>query len=420
MTVLVLSKKDLATHPWHEWLADTGEQVALFAERTPASEATLARLPKDAYARVELFDNWKTNGAIELRARALGAAGSITAVVSSSECDVLRASRLRQWFGVDGQLPEAASAFRDKYRTKQLAAGAGLAVPKHALVGTAREVVSFVNDVGLPVVTKPRSGSGGLGVQRHDDVASALAALAAIGNLDGTPQLLIEEQVGGRRVFVDGLQHDGALSLKWATAYDRDVLEVLATRGVLGCAMLDVNEPDSEVAICYTGRLLCAMPSSSTPTAFHVELFLPQGGSPLLCEAHARVGGGRIRDLGRMVYGCDLEREHARAQAGLSVAREVGGSVPLAGFALALRPGGHLLDAPASCPLPGVVEHRRLVDPGASYPPATKVSHLQADCLVEGRQSHEVAARLAAWAAWLGQESSWVDAEQAGARTGSH
>ncbi|GAA2770684.1 ATP-grasp domain-containing protein [Streptomyces showdoensis] len=103
----------------------------------------------------------------------------------------------------------AAANCRDKWRTRTVLSEAGLPVPRFVLVTTVDEALAAAEDIGYPVVVKPRDGAGAFGVrccQGERELREAVAALfaAPAGALEGA---LVEEYVDGPEYAVQTVTH---------------------------------------------------------------------------------------------------------------------------------------------------------------------------------------------------------------------
>ncbi|MEV7280853.1 ATP-grasp domain-containing protein [Streptomyces sp. NPDC093111] len=208
----------------------------------------------------------------------------------------------------------AAANCRDKWRTRTVLTEAGLPVPRFALATTVEEALTAAEDIGYPVVVKPRDGAGAFGVRccaGERELREAVAALfaAPAGSLAGA---LVEEYVDGPEyavqtvtyesktsvlsvfrqrmtpppVFVElGYEHPSGLS-----DAERDELEQLM-RDVLGA--LSLNDWISHTQI------------RRGPDGFRV------------IEVNARRPGGRLVEMTTAVSGVDMTEAVTRQALGL-------------------------------------------------------------------------------------------------------
>src|SRR5262249_10553574 len=97
-------------------------------------------------------------------ARQLADRQPIDGVLCSDEGRIHLSAQIAQALGLPGGNPDAVLRCRDKHRTRQALAAAGVAQPKSALVGTVAQALEIAAEFGYPVILKPRALAGSLGV----------------------------------------------------------------------------------------------------------------------------------------------------------------------------------------------------------------------------------------------------------------
>src|SRR5215470_16221726 len=96
---------------------------------------------------------------------------------------------------------------------------------------TAAEVLAFAEQVGYPLILKPRSGAGALDTMRADDRASLEQALGVFGG-QGVESIAVEEFVEGHEGFYDTITIDGQVAADFVSHYYPNVLEAMRTRWI--------------------------------------------------------------------------------------------------------------------------------------------------------------------------------------------
>lgn len=235
-----------------------------------------------------------------------------------SEFDLLRAARLRAALGIPGQTLASAKAYRDKAVMKELLAAAGIPMAPYAPIPDATTLHTFIAEHGYPVVVKPRTGAGSMGVEVLHDSAELAAYLELNPCLGGDDDaaLLAEKFIAHDLFHVDGLVIDGVLVFSWPSACG----SCLSYRDgdALVSAMLDAQDPLFEPLRQLTLEAMGALPTPAT-TTFHAEIFRTPEGELLLNEIASRIGGGKIYETCRLALDVDMARDYVRA---------VGGSFP--------------------------------------------------------------------------------------------
>lgn len=298
--------------------------------------------------------------------RGLAPAGGLAGVTSSSEYFVATAAAVASRLGLPGARPEAVLECRDKWRQRLRLAEAGVGVPEFRVAASGRAAAAAGREIGFPVVVKPVSGSGSVGVKLCEEAGEVEAHAAALlrqeQNERGQPlprYVLVEQLITGPEYSVETM----GTSVIGITGKRLGPLPHFVEIGHDFPAHF--SEREDEI-ISQTARdALKALSLGWGPA--HIELRLGAGG-PKVIEVNPRLAGGFIPELVRLARGIDLIGETIRLVSGgtprLESTRRRYASLR---FILA-REGGVLsarnnLDAAAQ--VRGVVEARLYVKPGA-------------------------------------------------------
>ena len=261
------------------------------------------RYPYVAEDRVDTLDvDTSDDTAVLTACRGVGAA--LVGVISSSEYFLVAAATAAATLGLGGADPAALLRCRHKDRQRRALAAAGLPVPAFRTAREVDEAVAVATDLGYPVVVKPTTGSGSVGVRlcrTATEVASHADVL--LGNtsnergIAGPRLVLVEEYVTGPEFSVETLgatpiavvgKRLGPEPYFVETGHDvpapveRHRSAELATVAVRAVATLGVGW-----------------------SAAHTELRWTASG-PVLMEVNPRLAGGMIPALVRLATGVDL------------------------------------------------------------------------------------------------------------------
>jgi biotin carboxylase len=141
--------------------------------------------------------------------RRLAAEQRIDAVFCYHEGMIVAAAAAAHALGLPGPSVEAVAACRDKARTRELLARAGVGQPGFALVDKDFDIAQLTQTIPPPWVIKPRSLGASQGVIKIDhsaDFADGLQ-IARSARQAGMPHddvVLVEEYVAGSEITVDG------------------------------------------------------------------------------------------------------------------------------------------------------------------------------------------------------------------------
>ncbi|MFD8641084.1 ATP-grasp domain-containing protein [Streptomyces zaomyceticus] len=259
-----------------------------------------------------------------------GEAG-LAGIASSSEYFVAAAARVAAKLGLPAADGDAVARCRDKERQRELLAAGGVPVPAFASAGLTEEAVRAAETIGHPVVLKPVSGSGSIGVRLCRDAAETRAWAERLldrgtderGN-PVTARLLVEAAVQGPEFSVETFddtvvtvvaKHTGPEPYFVETGHDVPAPVPAADTAALGAVAL---------------RALSALGLGWG--AAHTELRLTENG-PVIIEVNPRLAGGMIPVAVRAALGTDLVDAVVARAAGLPPRTAVGATAPADGAA---------------------------------------------------------------------------------------
>ncbi|MFI5756584.1 ATP-grasp domain-containing protein [Streptomyces sp. NPDC051569] len=303
--------------------------------------------------------------------RRLGATRRIAGITTSSDYFVETASTAGVELGLPAHSPGAIRSIQDKGVQRRLLAEGGVRVPRFAVAATVRDATDAALGLGFPVVLKPVTGSGSLGVHLCADAAEvterAAALLARETNERGRPiprRLLVEE-------FVRGAEYSVEVLSDTVIGVTRKYLGELPSFVETGHDFPAPLAPSAYERIASTA-LAAVRGLGLVLGPAHVELRM-DGDEPVLIEVNPRLAGGWIPRLVQEATGIDLIHETVKAFSG----RASGVSAPVratragaAAIRFVLAPGdGELTElrgvADARA-VPGVIEVEPYRSPGAA------------------------------------------------------
>jgi biotin carboxylase len=237
--------------------------------------------------------------AVTAAAAELCARYPVSRVVTTAEDGLLPAARVNQQQGLGGNPPQVVRRLKDKAELRRCLAERGLSPVRYQLVSSASELSCFVSSAG-PAIVKPVAEGGSKGVRLIRHPAQAEAAWQEILH-EGRKVMLAEEYLSGPEVSVEAFSAAGRHTVVAIT--DKRLGDRFVEAGhSMPAALTDQEHAD---AIALTCAVLDAVGLMEGPS--HSELKLTSNG-PRVIESHNRIGGDRIADLVRAVYGTDLER----------------------------------------------------------------------------------------------------------------
>jgi carbamoylphosphate synthase large subunit len=256
-------------------------------------------------------------------------------IEATIEAHTLATAQVREACTIPGTSVQTAWLCRDKPSMKQVLREAGVPTAASTAVGSAAEALAFAEQVGFPLILKPRSGAGAAGTIRAENAAGLERALGIFGG-QGVESIAVEEFVEGHEGFYDTITINGQVALDFASHYYPNVLEAMRTRWI-SPQFISTNRIDTApeyAELREMGRRVNAALGIGT-SATHMEWFFGPKGlkfSEIGCRPPG-VGGWDLYSAGNEV---DVYREWAMA-----IVHGETGSVPSRRYAsgiVALRP----------------------------------------------------------------------------------
>ncbi|MFJ1931647.1 acetyl-CoA carboxylase biotin carboxylase subunit family protein [Kitasatospora sp. NPDC088160] len=240
----------------------------------------------------------------------------IKGVVTWDEHALVAAAHIATDLAVPGQSSATATACRNKAASRAVWASEGVPSAQSIRVTSLVTATTAARRIGLPVVLKPASHTGGIGVVKVDHLdelpaAFTYASARAKGQRQEGSGILVEEYLDGPEIAVECVTSHGITT---AVAVTRTELgtgpHFQAVRHVVAASdpLLVEVAPIAEAALDALG-VNCGIS--------HVEMRLTTTG-PKLIEVNARLGGDLVGHLVRLATGIDL----AAAAVDIALGRE--------------------------------------------------------------------------------------------------
>ncbi|MEV2236938.1 ATP-grasp domain-containing protein [Micromonospora sp. NPDC049891] len=297
--------------------------------------------------------------------RGLAQAHRVAGVTSSSEYFIATAAAVARALDVPGEEPERLAAARSKGVQRERFAAAGVASPGYQVVTSVPAALAAAQRLGLPVVVKPVSRSGSIGVRRCDDprmVATHAAELLATRTDErGLPlpaAVLVECYLSGPEFSVELLAGEVRAVVAKHVDESRGFLEV-------GHDVPAAVAPGTATLLGESARAALAALGLGWGAA-HVELRMTDGRA-VVVELNPRLAGGMIPQAIRVATGQDLIAELVARSAGrVPPQGTVRTGYASVRFLLPAADGvvGTLPDPASALALPGVVDAVVTARPG--------------------------------------------------------
>ncbi|MFI6444901.1 acetyl-CoA carboxylase biotin carboxylase subunit family protein [Kitasatospora sp. NPDC050543] len=236
----------------------------------------------------------------------LGTAPGPSGVLTWDETALEVTARAAELLGAPHLSALAAANCRDKLATRRLLSAAGVPSARYRHVRNLAQARAAAAAIGYPVVVKPRSLAGSLGVALAADPAELAEAFARAGQasfpgLDAREGVIIEEFLRGPEISVDSVVVGGAVRCVNVARKRLGFAPYFEEVGHLVSPWR--HEPWADAVVDAVTRAHAALGVETGVT--HAELRLTPDG-PRLVELNGRLGGDLIPRLGHLATGIDL------------------------------------------------------------------------------------------------------------------
>lgn len=260
--------------------------------------------------------DWDQPDVVVELATALDNQHHFSGVMTYDELLVELVAQVAEALGLPGNDRASAYRCRDKSAMRRAFAQAGVPSAASRLVMSLDEARTAADQIGYPVVLKPRSLGGSIGVIRVDTPAALAAGYAVVAEATcpGFPHVdgaLVEEYLEGPEISVESVVVRGEVSIIAITQKEVGFEPFFEETGHI----ISAGEPlPDEAAIRDVVRQAHAALGVAVG-ATHTELRLTPRG-PRMLELAARLGGDMIPYLAYLATGVDVAGATADAVCG--------------------------------------------------------------------------------------------------------
>lgn len=397
MSILILNSIRGKNIPYPAWLKNTNEKLFLLCSDQQA-------IDNENYHYTQSFEQYEKNSAVIDTAAMLIANHKIKTVIAKSECDLLRAGKLRDAFQIEGQNFTQALAFRDKVVMKEYLEKSNLRIPAYRRIQNKLDAITFSKTQGFPLVLKPVDGAGSFNtvIIRNVEQMQTLPDALFENNME------IEEYISGEMYHVDGIVLNGEVKFIYPSKYFHDCLRYQHNESSGSC-ILEYHHPLRGRLIDFTRSILTALPTPAI-TTFHAEIFHTPKDELVFCEIASRTGGVRIREMLHHAFDIDLDQLWIQAQANvLDIEKINWPNKPntIAGWVLVPPREGILRKFPEDNLPNGIVEYQQSGVCHKRYKKPEKSSDCIASFVATGESVKTVIEQLKQAETWFEQNANW-------------
>ena len=333
MSIFILNRTRLGRDPYDKWIEDIDNEVHFLTRNDVVED--FKKLGK--FDAVEGFSNFSKS---ELPYRYIDKhinEKNENYLVSIHEYDLIKAGKVRDRYGLEGQSAISAQAFRDKVKMKELLKDA-IVVPKFKKVTSVYDILDFINEVGFPVVIKPvdMAASVDVFVVKNEQELDSVLEHGIGTNWE------IEEFIDGEMYHIDGLYGSDKILLCRPSKYINGCLAYKDNK-FLGSVLLTKENPLFNELKYSVKKVLDTLPTPKSTIAFHAEFFVTADNNIILCEIASRVGGVKIVEVLEHATGVNILKEWVRAQCGVNNSQEYHDNDEYGGWVLIPPQNGKLV-----------------------------------------------------------------------------
>lgn len=369
-----------------EWLKYDENKYYIFMKKKFKGEVKNKNFSKNIF--ITFIDNWDSFE-VEREIIKLHSEINFSNIISFREEDILRVAKLREFLKIDGQNLKNALLFRDKYLMKTYLQSIGLCKTKLAPIDDYIDCLKFVNDVGFPIVLKPRTGLGSV----NTFVINNENELYEVVSHNNIQNYISEEYIEGDVFHVDILVNNYEIKYASTAKYVNNCLAYKEGKSTAS-VFLPYNNEKSKKMISFAKNIISHMPIEKN-SIFHVEIFdSPQGLE--LCEIACRAGGAQIVPIVDRAYGINLYQDYLYAN--ISSISDDNLSFYKAttpqGYLMVSPQEGKIVSFPTEIDFPNIEKYEIYAKKGREYSKANSSVYSIASFEISGTTIEEVSQNL--------------------------
>lgn len=237
--------------------------------------------------------------------------GWVDRLEATIESHMLAAALTREACNIPGMNYQQTLICRDKTTMKQFLRDRGIPCAAFNAIDNPEEIKAFADDVGYPIIIKPRDGAGASATFRCNNPQDLWPAVQATG-ADKGQSVAVEEFLEGHEGFYDTLTANGQVQYEFVSHYFPNVLEAMRTRWISPYIIVTNRSdlPDYNDLKALGRKVIEEIGLGTVPT--HMEWFATQRGLKF-SEIGARPPGVGQWDLYCAANEIDLYKEWANA-----------------------------------------------------------------------------------------------------------
>lgn len=230
--------------------------------------------------------------------------GSIEVLISPYEALIEMAGSLRDEFDIDGMGSDVAVKVRNKKIMKQAVKDIGIKTAQIRRISTQNDLLSFIDEVGYPVIVKPISGFTTRDTFKLSDYQEYMGFVNAYFSSDVSREsdieFVVERFINGEEYCCDSMVHNGQVIFSVVTKYLYNCLDTVGENGrPSGGIMYPGKSIKSNINVDRIKKLNDQVINTLdiNNTICHSEFFVTDDKDIYFGEIGARLGGGSVIPL---------------------------------------------------------------------------------------------------------------------------
>lgn len=282
------------------------------AQVTGVGEANVHQLDGELRSWLDGYEQVPSvcdNDSLLAAVRRIQRRGWVDRLETTIEAHMIAAAHVRELTGIPGLSNYTTLLCRDKPMMKDYLRKHDISTARSTGADTYEEARVFAEEVGFPLIVKPRAGAGAHDTSRVDNLAQLKEVCVECG-LDRGGSVAVEEFIEGHEGFYDTLTVGGEVKYEFISHYFPGVLEAMRTRWISPqIAVTNRIDAPGYTELRKMGRDVIRALGIHT-SATHMEWFYGPKGLKF-SEIGARLPGVCTWDMYSAANGIDLYREWA-------------------------------------------------------------------------------------------------------------
>lgn len=209
--------------------------------------------------------------------------------------------------------PETAKIIHHKDLWRSFAQENAISTPRAIGCETLRQAQAAIGELRFPLMVKPVDLTGGKGISRADNPASAISAVNDAFAISKVKRIVVEEFVQGRRHGFSCLLKNGKVVFHFADDEYYHLSEYL-----VAAAYTPTSCPPKSIATLISESERISNLLALVDGILHIQFIQPTEGPPIIIEVCRRAPGDLYLDLVRHATGVAYSEYIVSAAAGLS------------------------------------------------------------------------------------------------------